>query len=602
MSEPNRGSGEEPGPEETPAAPPASGGGLGALPPPTGPAYGSPPRDEQQLWHQSAGDRTGPGAPAPDAGDGLSRTTPSGPATIDAGDWRRLDRRMLAVRPFATLPSLIIPAVAVFFGIGRSDAPSFVLGLSAVGLLLIALLSGLIPWLATRYRITEERLEVRRGLINISTLTARLDRIRSVDLEAPLFHRLFRVQKVKVGTGVDDTRIELDALDAQYAQELKRYLLQRRDRLTTDDAAPAGAHAEPGTPPAAGEVTSAPGEAGSEAPAPDVEDRELARINWSWLRYAPFGLSGLAIVAVGAGVFGQYGADLLQAAGVQPETFEQAAEQAIALGVLTLVLIVTAVVVIGWLLLSTLTYIVQWWNFVLTRTAHGTLAVSRGLFTTRNTSLEEARVRGVQLSTTLPLRVVRGTSGLSALATGVGEGGTSQLLPPCPRPVMREVGSAVLEEDTPLVMELVSHGPRARVRRHVRAQMTTVFLAALSLVPTLIFDWSLSIPLIVGAVFLVLGVPLAEDRYRNLGHALTDRYLVASQGSVVVQRVALERDGIIGWVVDQTFFQRRAGLCTLIATTAAGSESYRVVDVPRELAVPLAERATPGVLAEALAR
>jgi putative membrane protein len=49
-------------------------------------------------------------------------------------------------------------------------------------------------------------------------------------------------------------------------------------------------------------------------------------------------------------------------------------------------------------------------------------------------------------------------------------------------------------------------------------------------------------------------------------------------------------------VLTQSFFQRRRGLATLVATTAAGSEQVTVLDVPVHLAVALADSATPGML------
>jgi putative membrane protein len=47
--------------------------------------------------------------------------------------------------------------------------------------------------------------------------------------------------------------------------------------------------------------------------------------------------------------------------------------------------------------------------------------------------------------------------------------------------------------------------------------------------------------------------------------------------------------------VRQTLLQRRAGVATLIAATAAGVKSYRVIDVPAELAWSIAGSASPWV-------
>ena len=52
---------------------------------------------------------------------------------------------------------------------------------------------------------------------------------------------------------------------------------------------------------------------------------------------------------------------------------------------------------------------------------------------------------------------------------------------------------------------------------------------------------------------------LAVDRYRSLGHAVVAGWLVFRQGSLVRRRCVLEVDGVIGWTLRQSFFQRRTG-------------------------------------------
>ena len=68
-------------------------------------------------------------------------------------------------------------------------------------------------------------------------------------------------------------------------------------------------------------------------------------------------------------------------------------------------------------------------------------------------------------------------------------------------------------------------------------------------------------------------------------------------GALVRRRYVLDRDGIIGWNFHQSFFQRRAGLVSLIATTAAGRQAYHAIDIPAGLAVSLADQATARLLA-----
>ena len=45
-----------------------------------------------------------------------------------------------------------------------------------------------------------------------------------------------------------------------------------------------------------------------------------------------------------------------------------------------------------------------------------------------------------------------------------------------------------------------------------------------------------------------------------------------------------------------TWFQRRAGLTSLVATTAGGAQRVMVLDVPEAAGVDLARRATPGLV------
>jgi putative membrane protein len=55
-------------------------------------------------------------------------------------------------------------------------------------------------------------------------------------------------------------------------------------------------------------------------------------------------------------------------------------------------------------------------------------------------------------------------------------------------------------------------------------------------------------------------------------------------------------DAVVGVNVHATLVQRRAGLATLVATTAAGRQGYRVLDVPEAEAVAVATSVVPGLL------
>ncbi len=75
-----------------------------------------------------------------------------------------------------------------------------------------------------------------------------------------------------------------------------------------------------------------------------------------------------------------------------------------------------------------------------------------------------------------------------------------------------------------------------------------------------------------------------------------------ARGSLIRRRSVVAAEGIIGWNVERSFFQRRAGLATLTATTAAGEQHYDVQDVEMGEALRVAEELLPGLAAPFLER
>jgi len=515
------------------------------------------------------------------------------PPPVEAiNEWQRLTPRNLLLYPVRTLGQLLVPLAIAFFGFGRDDSGSFMLGPETfVVIAAVAGALGVIPWLTTYYRLTETQIQVRRGLLNRKLLTAPLGRVRSVDLESKLMHRVLRLSKVSIGTGVDSTKIDLDALSVDQAGQLYDYLMARKRQLSD-----AGSSSDSTS--TAGEQAGSSRQAGTapvdDADAPDVE---LARIDWSWLRYAPFSLASLVVVAGIGAVAGQFMGEIdvtVQASSAQ-ELYDWFTGQAL----LILALLTAVAVLIGWLLLSTLTYIISWWNLRLTRMGEGTLRLKRGLLTTNSTSVEEAKIRGVSMTEPALLRLVKGAE-LFTLSTGVGDGGQTKVLPPCPRAVAVRVGHEVLEEQGALTISLRRHGPAARRRCYIRGFWATLVPTVGIIVPTWWFDWPWWVPLLVFAVWLAGSLPLAEMEYRTLGHGQTQACVVSRHGALGRSREVLERAGVIGWVIQQSFFQRRVRLATLVATTAAGSESVSIRDIPLDDAVALAASTTPEAVGEFL--
>ena len=246
-------------------------------------------------------------------------------------------------------------------------------------------------------------------------------------------------------------------------------------------------------------------------------------------------------------------------------------------------------------------YVVTNWGFRLTRLrpsrgGAATWHLTRGLFTTRETTLDDDRVAGVNLSEALGLRLARGAR-LSAIVTGLDrrQQGSSSLVPPAPLQVVERVAREVLDTPEPVDTALVAHGPRAARRRWTRALLPALVIAVACVAAVLADGPSW---LLVGLVALPIAALLAWDRTRSLGHALVVGHLVARSGSVVRRRQILEVDHVIGWNLRATWFQRRAGLTTLVATMAGGNQSVEVLDVPEHEAVRVAHEALPDLVAQ----
>lgn len=517
------------------------------------------------------------------------------PVVDPTGGWRRLSPLMLAVHPvievIRALPALL---GVLLFGVSQGDGSGALWPLVGVAVVVGV---GLLRWATTTYRVTPEQVQVRRGLLRRSVLTVPRDRVRTVDLTAHFMHRMLGLQRITVGTGQANQRgdqaLRLDALTTAEAHRLRDELLHQRRTVPH----PAG--------PAVPERVPVPDASAALEPVRPPET-VLARLRPQWLRYAPFSLSGLVTIGVVVG----FGWRIINDAHLRPEQNATIRAGARELAHLTLpALLIGAAVVLLVLVavFSTVAYVLTFWGFRLSRTGSGTLHVTRGLLTTRTTTIEEARLRGVELGEPLLLRAVRGAR-CAAITTGLRPGrgaerGGTLLCPPAPRAEAVRIGGVVLGDRRPLSVPLLRHGVRATRRRFTRALLPALVLLAALAAAWWLGGWP-SWPAQAALALVVLAVPLAADRAHNLGHALLTggpaaagaAVLVTRHGSLVRRRSTVSGAGVVGWTIRQSYFQRRAGLATLTATTAAGRQHYSVLDVPLPEAVRLADETIPDLL------
>jgi putative membrane protein len=491
---------------------------------------------------------------------------------MTAPDWRRLDGRTIAITTvtlvgFTTMAGFSLTTVTWLLGIPLDSVLAWIVA-GAAAVVTVGLVGDWVRWNRTRYRLSSDRLELHTGILVRRQRSLPRERIRSVDISAGLLLRVCGLAKVEIGTGEhvnrDETSLELDAVSRVEADRLRRELLDRTPAATCG---------------------------------------VIAELNRRWIWYAPLSVEAFCL---GAGTFGGV-LSVAELFGVEADiltwSYNLLNSMPLAAAVLTVVAAGGAVGAAGALLL----FVITWWGYRLDREPGGTLRVRRGLMTTHSVSLAEDRLRGVEVVESFGHRLL-GAARVDAITTGLAaeeEGEESDhktLLPPAPKALARQVARVVMDEDAatdPSVLR--GHVRAARNRRLARAlSLALVPATCTAIVGLLGTDVLLHIAWGWALTCLVLGVPVALDAYRNLGHGVSGRCLVARHGALRRTTTALRREGVIGWSVKQSVFQRRTGLITVTATTAAGGGHYSVYDVDEDSGLSFADVAVPGLIAQFL--
>jgi putative membrane protein len=431
-----------------------------------------------------------------------------------------------------------VPAlIPVLAATGLGGGTTTVIAL-AVGVTLLSLGTAALSWWRFTYADGPTSVVVTRGLLSRSVRTVPNDRIRGVEVEAPLLHRLFGLVRVRIDAAAGavngkDEELVIDGVPREEGDRLRTAVLTHR---ATD------------TPRADGEP----------------ETADFARFDNRWLLYAPLVGSYLAVPLAAVGALFRLAQELPESLRPQLDGPELSDVQVLVLTVVAALVLLTAGSVIGAAVVN--------WGFRLTRRG-GSLIATRGLVTRRHTELEIDRIRGWALSEGLGMRRV-GAARSTALVTGLGDAARrGQLLPLGPRAEGRALGARLVEEPGPLV----THPPAARRRRIVRALAAglAVTTAGLILGPLLGWWW---VP-VAGVALIVLGVPVGLGRYAALGHAAGPGSFSVRSGWLVREQAVLQRRAVVGWQVRQSPFQRRAGLATVVACVGAGKGGYAAIDM-----------------------
>jgi putative membrane protein len=485
--------------------------------------------------------------------------------------------------PLVGGPRRLHPLSPVFLAVreARRLWPIVLLVLARRQLWLLLLAAGvlaavvLLEWLRRTYTLGDAAMRIEEGVLARRRRLLPFDRIQQVDLVRKPLHRLLGVATLRVETagGSGGSEADLEVIALAEAERLRATLLRAR----------AAAVRAPGAPPQAA--------ADAEAAAGPAE-RTLLRLSPAQVALAGLtSMRGVAALAIFSYVFQEVPRSLVDrlASRIDPGAFAPSTPSALVVaGVLAIV------VLLG---LAAASSLVTDFGFVLARSGDN-LVVRRGLLERREAVVPLVRVQVVRVDESL-LRRGLGFAAVriqSAGRAGHGDASANHLtVPILPAAQVDRLLGEVLPGAAPLPT-LLRPPPAARRRAIVRRVVPVLALAAVLAVAL----WPVTGPLRGaggGAVLaaLALAALAGEAAYRNLGHARRGGFLTARRGGLNRSTAVVPAAKAQSARVRSTFFQRRAGLATLLVDVAGGGAVPRVTDE----AVATAERLLAGVLGQA---
>lgn len=171
----------------------------------------------------------------------LPPPAPPLPDEVERDAWHRLSARMIGVDLARAVLSALPALIAIALGIDPAGGGLWPL----VGVAIFGAAGAVIDalrWVFTRFRITDSHVELRSGMLLRVHRSIQRERIRSVDAEAKLRHRLGGLRVVVVGAGqqrsAGESALRLDAVSVADARALQRTLLHPDARPEAPSADP----------------------------------------------------------------------------------------------------------------------------------------------------------------------------------------------------------------------------------------------------------------------------------------------------------------------------------------------------------------------------
>lgn len=364
----------------------------------------------------------------------------------------------------------------------------------------VSVVTPFFKYMRFRYEITPQTLIVEGGgLFNKWRRVIPTERIQSIDVIQKLRHRAFGVVELRIEViGGSATEAQMVALKPEEADRVRALAVGRSGYLDTPADVP--------RPPA------------------------LARLNPKDLLLAGVTGGRIAFFAVLLAQIPQYLPEPTPKEGFLERAFKSAVGGREAwFGFVVIGVLVLLTAVAGSLILTVLTY----WDFTVSR-QNGELLVTRGLLSTRRSTIPLARIQAIHLKQNI-LRRPFGLASLSVVVAGYGSNRgrgnqsaeaevTATLLPIAKLSDAYRVAEQVLGTSTPLDGAALNRAPgRAFQRSMINVIVISLIASAIGFAVQPLAAFS-------GLVISAIGAPVAYLSWRTRIHGFTQTHLIRQTG------------------------------------------------------------------------
>lgn len=206
---------------------------MSDAPPPPAPEPGEAPA--------LPGSTTG-ATPVPELGEGSGVAANGAGTGLADGEWHRLHPATPLLKggiAFVAILGIIIVnlrdvVINIVIGFDDDDPFTYILEHGYAGFVILAIIVGLIvsigafwvSWRMHTFRITDELVEVRSGVLFRTHRQGRLDRIQGINIVRPFLARLFGAAKLEINVAGQDANVPLAYLGSAQADALRQEILR----------------------------------------------------------------------------------------------------------------------------------------------------------------------------------------------------------------------------------------------------------------------------------------------------------------------------------------------------------------------------------------